>query len=312
MKNITFCFYFVFVLLNPFLLSSCMSMRQEESPSGLPHSPEEGKGSASKSDHNISMGFDPHLMSGDVIRVGRSFSDQENFLDDPSSFPMELDSDRYEKSNFQSQAMGVDEYLKTSLVVGQKNDFTWLKEGWYQIAVLRKNRLICTRKYKFVSNENVLIGCPEKRIKKTDLSDFDWSEENGSDDLKHQQPDNGAELRLLDNSSSVKKSDSYLVFGQKIRLRVFVPAWNSTDIVEMYSDGQLEQRWVLERGDISKPYSVNLEKNLSTEKNFHAQFKAWGNAALPDFLTGEDEKPFAQTPIFCVKVKPDSECDLYK
>lgn len=300
MKNITFCFYFIFLLLNLFLLSSCVNLRKQESTSDLPHSPEEGKGSASKSDHNISLGFDPHLMAGDVIRIGRSFSEQE------------MDSDLYAKSNFQSQAMGVDEYLQTPLIVGQKNENMRLEEGIYQIAVLRKKRLICIQKYKVVSNEQVIISCPIKVKKDTDLNEFAWTEEDSSPNSAHQQLSNGVELRLLDNSASFNKTDSYLVFGQKIRLRVFVPAWNSTDIVEMYSDGKLEQRWILERGDISKPYSVNLDRTISSGKNFRAQFKAWGYAFLPDFLTGDNEKPFAQTPVFCVKMEPDSLCDLHE
>jgi hypothetical protein len=122
---------------------------------------------------------------------------------------------------------------------------------------------------------------------------------------------NGAEIRLFDYSFMDSQNFSNM-FGQKFRLRVSVPTWNSTDIVEMYINDKLYQRWVLDRGDLSKPYSVNLEENTVLDDNFKVQFKAWGPSLLPDFFTNRDEKPFAQTRDYCVKVKSDSECNLHE
>lgn len=118
---------------------------------------------------------------------------------------------------------------------------------------------------------------------------------------------NGVEMRLFDYSFADGQNFSSTA-GQKFRLRLSIPAWNSTDVVEMLVNDNLYSRWVLNRGQLSRPYSINLEKTLQENKNFTVQFQAYGSKESPDFFNGDSVKPFAQTRVYCVKINPDSTC----
>lgn len=265
-----------------------------------------------KGEIDVRSSLQSNIFPGDVIRIGRSYAGQENIfleknLNENKSLPIELESDLISKSNFQSQRMGIDEYLKTSFLVDKKSYSIFLDEGRYTIAVLRKNKLICFQNVILAVDKISKLSCDSFVKKETDLNVFELVDNGNSNTMIT----NGAEIRLFDYSFMDSQNFSN-IFGQKFRLRVSVPAWNSTDIVEMYVNDKLYQRWVLDRGDLSKPYSVNLEQNTVLDDNFKVQFKAWGPSLLPDFFTNRDEKPFAQTRDYCVKVKSDSECNLHE
>lgn len=264
-----------------------------------------------KGEIDVRASIQSNILPGDVIRIGRSYAEQENIfleknLDESESLPVQLGSDLIAKSNFQSQRMGVDEYLRTSFLVDKKSYSLFLDEGSYRVAVLRKNKLVCFQNMTLTEDKISKISCESVVKKETGLNVFELDNGNSNTAMT-----NGAEIRLFDYSFMDSRNFSNM-FGQKFRLRISVPAWNSTDIVEMYIDDKLYQRWVLDRGDLSKPYSVNLEENTALDDNFKVQFKAWGPSLLADFFTNRDEKPFAQTRDYCVKVKSDSDCNLHE
>lgn len=91
--------------------------------------------------------------------------------------------------------------------------------------------------------------------------------------------------------------------NQRFRFRVRVPRWNSTNIVEMNINGKLYRRWILDRGDISQPFSVSLEENTFQEKDFTIRLSAWGEEPLPDFIYGAQEQmPYARTRDYFVAI----------
>lgn len=328
-----------------------------------------------------------NILEGDLIRIGKSFADHNNFqnqnMDFMSSLSPKLESDLYSNGNFQSQDIGVDEFIKTSFLVGNHSYFITLDKGKYTFAILRKNKLVCLKNVDISSKEITALTCPEENTKSymqaelydqnvssylvdsafyksklSDNADFqNWLflnsntfprlyssinefvqssviENEPTEDLKNvfvpfsvfskisssniSEKDflsksdvlvsNGAQIKLFDYSFANEQNFSK-VFGQKLRARIFVPAWNSTNVVEMYVDRKLYARWILARGDISKPYATNLEKSNFSDTNFTIQFKAWGSASLPNFFTESDMKPFAITRVYCVKVKANEDCD---
>ena len=83
---------------------------------------------------------------------------------------------------------------------------------------------------------------------------------------------------------------------QNFRLKITVPQWNSTNIVEMYKNGKLIKGWILNRGDVSQPFIGTINASISETKNFYVTFIARGQKTLPNFLTGTDwELPFNMT-----------------
>lgn len=113
---------------------------------------------------------------------------------------------------------------------------------------------------------------------------------------------NGVDLKLLEpflaKDGSLTSSNE-----QRFRIRITVPSWNSTKVVEMYIDGKLHRRWILNRGDLSQPLSTTLDDKTFQEKDFVVRFVAWGDEALPDFLFGLDgEMPYARTRDYFVAI----------
>lgn len=98
---------------------------------------------------------------------------------------------------------------------------------------------------------------------------------------------------------------------QRFRLRITIPSWNSTNIVEMYINGNMHRRWILDRGNISKPYSISIEDEMSESKAFTVHWLAWGADFLPDFLTGvKNTLPLAITRDFCIDIVGDGTCHV--
>ena len=98
---------------------------------------------------------------------------------------------------------------------------------------------------------------------------------------------------------------------QKFRLRIAVPPWNSTNIIEMYINGKIKRRWILDRGDISKPFSMSFEESISESNAFTVRWAAWGDDFLPDFLTGtKNTLPFAITRDYCIDNIGDGICHV--
>jgi hypothetical protein len=113
---------------------------------------------------------------------------------------------------------------------------------------------------------------------------------------------NGASIKIFEPILNQEGSLS-TSYDQRFRFRITIPPWNSTNVVEMDVDGKLIRRWILNRGDLSKPFSMTLSEKTSEIKPFHVQFFSWGQESLPDFIYGaEEEKPYQQTQIFPVVI----------
>ncbi len=83
---------------------------------------------------------------------------------------------------------------------------------------------------------------------------------------------------------------------QRVRVRLSIPRWNSTSVLDAYINKRLVKRWVINRGDISEPYSATLETNLSFNQKQYLTLVAWGQTPLPDLLFGvKNFFPYAQT-----------------
>ncbi|MES2615385.1 MAG: hypothetical protein V4591_08220 [Bdellovibrionota bacterium] len=93
------------------------------------------------------------------------------------------------------------------------------------------------------------------------------------------------------------------IVEQRFRFRIFVPKWNSTNVVEMNIDGKLHKRWILNRGDLSQPFSITLDEKTFQEKDFTVRFTAWGAEPLPDFIYGTDGQiPYTRTRDYFVTI----------
>ncbi len=113
---------------------------------------------------------------------------------------------------------------------------------------------------------------------------------------------NGAEIKIfepyLEQNGVLMSPDE-----QRFRVRITVPRWNSTNVVEMYVNGKLQRRWILNRGELAEPFSLTLDEKTFQDKNFTVRFIAWGEVPFPDFLYGVDNyMPFARSRDYSVKI----------
>lgn len=341
------------------------------------------------------------VLNGDLIRIGRKENQEhlkfetmsENNLRDASGFliPTQLEDDLYKESNFQSTAMGVQEYLKTSFLVGTTPYNINLDIGTYIVTVLRKNRIVCTQEIDLKPNIKQTISCKdennqdeEKLFFETtafpytiDASLYPLSIAQNATFLNWLLPTNGTLASLLSTetkNSNEEKLFSFL-FGNKngeffqtpfsfkmaahklnsqipildteidtvvkglvpytfftrivptqkidehfltasyvqttngaliqvydpdvlqknvfqntkekiFRLHLFVPAWNSSNVVEMLIDDKIESRLVFNRGDIAEPFTTTFDFKTFKSLPFSVKFTAQGDSFLPDYLTG--------------------------
>ena len=111
---------------------------------------------------------------------------------------------------------------------------------------------------------------------------------------------NGVNIKLFEpilNQDGMLSSS----FEQRFRFWIYIPSWNSTNVIEMDVDGKLYRRWILDRGDVSLPFSTTLSEKTNEKKQFHVQFFSWGQEPLPDFLYGtEGQMPFSRTQNYTV------------
>ena len=86
---------------------------------------------------------------------------------------------------------------------------------------------------------------------------------------------NGVNIKLFE---PIMNTDGMLSssFEQRFRFWIYIPSWNSTNVVEMDVDGKLYRRWILDRGDVSLPFSTTLSERTNEKKQFHVQFFSWG------------------------------------
>lgn len=404
------------------------------------------------------------IKNGDILRLGRTLSEEnlkkieENFQSGSMLIPSRIAKDLFVVGNIQTKRMNVDEYQKTSILIGEKPFELQLEPALYTFAVLRKNKLVCLKSIELSDNEIFELNCEgedkyfldseqdnnsyifdnsifpiqmmesnvflnwlfagskillanfynvnldfeikndsEQEVNKklnfiaqnydkkyvsfsnnffinqlnsmNEMNRFDFNKiyigvsgkmlspnvsflrndsqnlpflgiplgGTGEKNLAHNavpfsaftkinrliykpeflkfsniQASNGATfsifepLTLLDNDSMFS---SYV--QQKFRLRILIPEWNSTNVVEMYVNGKLRRRWVLDRGDLSKPFSAGFEENIMETKAFTVRWLAWGDEYLPDFLVGTHNSiPFAITRDFCVDYSGDGICHV--
>ena len=415
---------------------------------------------------NTFIKIDPKVTNGinegDILRIGRSISEQgitalnANYNEGNYLIPSKIDGDLFVSGNFGTKNMGVDEYLKTSILIGKKPFEIQLEPSIYTFAVLRKNKLICLKKADLKEFEIFELSCPQPQKEDIEFEDetknyyFDasvlpssiidtkqfqeWAfntpnyflltSPNYYQDFFYKKEE---ELSLIkqfsfvyQNSdtklprylpqiysaiapSDITKSDlTQLYFGvtsdvnsnyisslrnnpqnryylgiplggpgeqniannavpfssftklthivptqdflkmsniqasngalfylfepltlphnegllssyvqQRFRLRIMIPAWNSTNVVEMFVNGKIHRRWILDRGDISKPYSKSFEEGMSESKAFTVRWAAWGPDFLSDFLTGtKSTLPFAITRDYCIDTVGDGICHV--
>ena len=406
------------------------------------------------------------IQIGDLIRIGRSFSVnnvkkiEENFQEGGFLIPSKVRGDLYTVANIQSKRMNVDEYQKTTVLIGDKPFELQLEPALYTFAVLRKNKLICLKQVELTENEIFELSCsgeekisieveqdsnsiiwdttilpaqltesnsflswlfanekvylpnfnfmnqdfeakkeleqevnkrfaiiakhPDKSIvtfnsnylinqydSLTELNNFDINKiylgvtgKMNNTNISYLRRDSQnlpflgiplggiGEQNLAQNSvpfsaftklnriilrpefikyANVQASNgvTFSIFEplttqnnegmfssyvqQKFRLRVAVPEWNATNIVEMYVNGKLRRRWILDRGDVSKPFSASFEENIMEFKAFTVRWVAWGDEYLPDFLVGtHNSQPFAITRDFCIDYIGDGICHVEK
>lgn len=369
--------------------------------------------------------FVNNLKNGDIVRIGRKinfnfskkYQEFENII-----IPIKIYADLYNHADMSSHDLGIDEYLKTSFLIGTSPYQIELEQGQYVIAVLRKNKLVCfnqfvlkasspydlscketlnTEKSKdeiayqfdfedtifdvgfrpsnlikdnaFVdwtisTSGTILLGPPsfntneEKSLTKKDTSDFfsivfkskgqivqtnygisleesintfkiplkgmtkydllngqvPFSEYILAKSQKYSVPyflsrtntlhTNGAEISILEPTMT-NSGNLFATNDQKFFVRITVPKFNSTEILEMFINDKLAKRWLLKRGNIAEPFSITESMTTYEDKNFKVKFIARGESALSNFLTGRDSfLPFAETREFCVSIDGKEIC----
>ncbi len=415
---------------------------------------------------NIFVKINPKVANGinegDILRIGRNISEQgittikSNYNEGNFLIPTKIDGDLYVSGNFESKNMGVDEYLKTSILVGKKPFEIQLAPSSYTFAVLRKNKLVCLKNVSLKESEIFELSCPQIQKEDIEFEDEsknyyfdasifpssiietkqfqDWAfsspnyflitSPNYYQDYENKKEENLSLIKqftfIYQNSqtklarylpepytaiapseimkseltqlylgvtgninsnyisllrsnpqnhyflgiplggvgeknivnyavpfssftklirivpkkeflklSNVQASNGALFYlfepltlpqnegllssyvQQRFRLRITIPAWNSTNVVEMYINGKIRRRWVLDRGDISKPYAKSFEEGISETKAFTVRWVAWGPDFLPDFLTGTKRTlPFAMTRDYCIDTVGDGICHV--
>lgn len=357
------------------------------------------------------------LLNGDLIRIGRKGGDELTELENPSELdfstrqiliPTQIEGDLYQESNFQSAAMGVDEYLKTSFLVGNISYNINLDMGKYIVTVMRKNRVVCREEVDLKPKVKHIVSCAdgndryeekfffEKNVfpytldssiypqsleqnptflnwllptdgtlasalrtemkNKTEERSFTFLFGSGKEQsilqlpfsfelMKHKlsspmpilepEIDNVAKgsvpytfftrivpTQKIDenflNNSHVQMTNGVLiqvyepdVFQENIfqntkektfRLHVFIPAWNSTNVIEMIVDGKVDNRFVFNRGDITIPQTITFDLKTFKSPPFSVRFTAWGDSFLPDYLTGDSSLlPYCTTRTYFFK-----------
>ena len=119
---------------------------------------------------------------------------------------------------------------------------------------------------------------------------------------------NGAEISILDPTMT-NSGNLYATTDQKFFVRITIPKFNTTEILEMFINNKLAKRWILKRGNIAEPFSATQSINTYENKNFKVKFVARGESALSNFLTGRDNfLPFAETREFCVSIDGKENC----
>ncbi|APJ04257.1 hypothetical protein AXG55_10195 [Silvanigrella aquatica] len=415
---------------------------------------------------NVFIKIDPTpqngIIEGDTLRIGRNISEHgissivENYNEGRFLIPSKIKDDLYEQGNFTTKSLGVDEYLKSSILIGKNPFEITLEPSSYKFAIFRKNKLICLKsatikefeiyeltcpqlikdEYEFedesknyyldstffpftfiegkefqnwlFASSNYFLAAPSfenldnfykkeddtnikkqfsivyqnqkskevkylpftysakaaSEIKKGSLSELylgvsgkinstyitllrnnlennyylgvplgGAGEENVAKysvpfssytkiinlvpslnflNLSNIQATNGALFYLFEPMTLPQNEgllSSYV--QQRFRLRISIPAWNSTNVVEMYINGKIHRRWILDRGDISKPFSKTFEENLSESNAFTVRWVAWGEDFLSNFLTGTNNTlPFAMTRDYCIDTVGDGICHV--
>ncbi|KAB8029979.1 hypothetical protein [Fluviispira multicolorata] len=404
------------------------------------------------------------IYEGDLLRIGRSLSAnvwtnlKDKFNESGFLIPSKINNDLFIAGNFQSKKMGVDEYMKSSILIGKMPFKIKLETSSYQVAVFRKNKMVCLKTIELKPDEvydftcfpnegqteddifeneaqnyyfdptfypfsildskdfqswafsfpnNFLVTSPinirddyfneelksEKlkefqflfqnsnnnltsilgrkysinqlnKIKKTSLddyylgvnsliiSDYITSIRNLSQDFEYFgiplgavgeqslalgavpfsvftkftnknleedflsmsniQASNGTLFKIFEPIPLTRNGGILSSFiQQRFRIRIVIPAWNSTNIVEMYINGKIHRRWILDRGDISKAYSQSIEETTSEKGAFTVRWIAWGEDFLPDFLNASNNTlPLVITRDYCIDTIGDGICHL--
>ncbi len=108
---------------------------------------------------NIEVNNKSFIKQGDLIRIGRREYDYSD-LKDLQELAGDMKDDLYSTGNDITQDLGVDEYLKTTLLVSKDRLQIALDEGAYRVVVLRKNRVLCFSDVDLFKNEKWDLSCP--------------------------------------------------------------------------------------------------------------------------------------------------------
>lgn len=366
-----------------------------------------------------------NIKNGDIVRVGRKINlsfTKKGIHEFPNiHIPAKIYSDLYVNADMMSHDLAVDEYLRTSFLVGDNKYQIEIEPGTYVAAVLRKNKLLCLNAFTLKSDQSFDLQCKTAQIKLTkediayqfesddtvfdvgfrptslirnknfvnwtvstpgtillgppllnETSTFNLNSLNEKDffsiifkerssvsqisygasisesintfkiplvgmsqenllqgqvpfseyirttsqkyfvpyflNLTNVMHTNGAEISILEpvltNTGAL-----FATNNQNFLIRVMVPKWNTTQILEMYVNNKLSKRWILNRGDLSQPFAVTEKVNTYESENFTIKLVAHGESPLPNFLTGRDSfLPFAETREFCVSLDGKDKC----
>ncbi|WP_186646872.1 hypothetical protein [Fluviispira vulneris] len=404
------------------------------------------------------------IYAGDIIRIGRSLSAnvwtnlKDKYNEGGFFIATKINNDLYLSGNFQSKKMGVDEYMQTSILIGNTPFKVKLETSTYQIAIFRKNKMVCLKSVELKPDEDYDFTCfPNEGQTEDDIfenegqnfyfdptfypfsildsihfqqwafsfpnnflvtsplnkrndyykeeeqsnyqKEFQFIFQNSSnkltsilrkiynvlnfDKLNKQSLEqyylgvnsiissnyissvqnypkdidiNGIPLGAVGEKnlahgavpfsvftkftkqnlgedflsmSNVQASNGTLIkifeplpitnnggvltsfIQQRFRFRIVIPPWNSTNIVEMYINGKIHRRWILDRGDISKAYSQSIEDVTNEKGSFSVRWIAWGEDYLPDFLTGsKNTLPLMITRDYCIDTLGDGICHM--
>lgn len=364
-----------------------------------------------------------NVQNGDIIRIGRKIN--LDFAKNTRTLPKlfiatKLHSDLYVNADMMSHDLAVDEYLKTSFLVGETRFQIELEPGNYVIALLRKNKLICLNNVSLKSDANYDLSCQKTLTQKSkeDIA-YQFASEDSLFDVGFRPPSlirnknfvywtlntpgtillgppidddatfnpnvlnqddffsivfkknnsilqtsygasfsesinifklpligmhknqlldgqvpfseyvhatsqkyytpyflnltnvvhtNGAEISVLEPIMT-STGNLFATNSQDFLIRITVPRWDTTQILEMYINKKLSKRWILNRGDLSVPFSTTEKVNTYETKNFMVKFVSRGASPLPNFLTGLDSfLPFAETREFCVSLDGKENC----
>lgn len=119
---------------------------------------------------------------------------------------------------------------------------------------------------------------------------------------------NGATLHWI--SPRLEGTLASLPAGSDVSFEVLIPPHNMTEYFELYVNGELFRRVVLNRRDTDLPRTVVFREAFSFDTDFDISFHAWGKGYLAEYLVGEAfVRPRLVLSKVCFDVNKNGVCD---